>query len=170
MNNKATKATKTTRYLACLFVGLGLGLLAHSQEINFKDLTRTGIPVVKRFTVEGVERDGREYLAKFDGVDTDRVDEARSRASSYSSSSSSSSNSSSTSSNSSSATQKSTKTFLCEIYCESALGSRITREVKAANRHEAATYMGDNANEICRGTGFSKASGRSFPDGQCREK
>jgi hypothetical protein len=84
--------------------------------------------------------------------------------------SSSSSNSSNTSSNSSSAAQKSTKTFLCEIYCESASGPRITREVKAANRHEAATYMGDNANEICRGTGFSKASGRNFPDGQCREK
>lgn len=58
------------------------GCWAQAQDpIDFRDLGRTGPPVVKLYTVPGLAADGRGYLAKFDGVDTERIEARRALAS-----------------------------------------------------------------------------------------
>ncbi len=82
---------KDQKFLRSSFVIFSIFLSSESaycQDINFKDLGRIGAPVVKKYVVEGVEADGREYLSKFDGVDTDRINEARKTRSGYGNSSS----------------------------------------------------------------------------------
>lgn len=141
---------------------------AQAQDnINFQDLARPGPPVIKRYTVTGLEADGRSYLAKFDGVDTERIEARRAMMSSGSGQSSSSSSSSYGGTKTES---PKAKTFVCTIYCQSSSGPTINREVKAASRREAAQFMGANADQICRGTGFDRASARAFPENQCRER
>lgn len=143
-----------------------------SQEINFKDLSRAGPPVVKRYSVDGIEADGREYLLKFDGVDSARVDtrNASIEAARGSGSSEYSSSRSTTSQSSSKASPKN-KTFICEIFCVTGTGPRISREFSGASRDEVAKYAGNNADRICNESGVSKkASTISFSPSQCREK
>ena len=62
------------------------------------------------------------------------------------------------------------RTFVCTIYCVSINGPKVQHEVKATSRSEAARYVGNNANQICRADGLSKSSSASFSDSQCREK
>ena len=143
-----------------------------SQDINFKDLSRTGPVIVKRYSIDGIEADGRAYLMKFDGVDSARVavrnaniDAARSSGSSGSSSRDSSSGQSSAKSS------PKNKTFVCEIYCKSGTGPRISRELSGSSRDEVARYIDANADGICKNSGISnKASGIHFSASQCKEK
>ena len=62
------------------------------------------------------------------------------------------------------------KTFVCKIYCQSTSGSITRYELSAKNRREAANYVGDNADEICRSNGHSYASNKAFSERQCSEK
>ena len=61
------------------------------------------------------------------------------------------------------------KTFICIIYCVSSSGPKVQHKVSASSRAEAASYMGKNANEICKSDGLGKASSVSFSENQCRE-
>lgn len=47
---------------------------AVAQEINFRDLARTGPPVIKRYSVDGIQAEGDQYVRKFGGVDDQRVE------------------------------------------------------------------------------------------------
>jgi len=141
---------------------------ANSQEINFKELGRAGSPVIKRYVVEGVAQDGQTYLKNFDGIDAARV-EARRAAAASSSSYSGGQSSSNTSSQQSSAT-KGPKQYECKIYCKRSDGPVTYKTVSAGSRSEAAKIVGDNADQICAGDGYSYASNKSFPESQCREK
>ena len=143
-----------------------------SQDINFKDLSRSGPPVIKRYSVDGIEADGREYLLKFDGVDSARVDTRNANIdAARASGSSETSSSRSTSSQSPSKSSQKNKTFICEIFCESINGPRISRELSGASRDEVAKYVGSNADRICNASGVSKrASAVSLSPSQCREK
>lgn len=178
---------------ALLFVGLmAIAFVCHPQDINFKDLSRTGPPVVKTYTVEGIEADGREYLLKFDGVDTSRVETRNAMLSSGSSSSSSSSSSNSNSrNNSSSKTNNSNasnrpassnserdrapatpqaKVFSCKFYCKSASGPTTHRDFTANSRREAAKLAGDSAHQVCNSKGLGYASSVDFSESQCFER
>ena len=143
-----------------------------SQDINFKDLSRSGPPVIKRYSVDGIEADGREYLLKFDGVDSARVDTRNANIdAARASGSSETSSSRSTSSQSPSKSSQKNKNFICEIFCESTKGPRISRELSGASRDEVAKYVDGNAHRICNESGVSKrASAVSLSPSQCREK
>lgn len=154
----------------CFMAGMCAQALA--QDINFRDLSRQGRPVIKRYVVEGILADGREYLEKFDGIDTSRVQASRAAAAQAAAyqAEQSRNNSSNASSKASVSSTKSMKTYACVIYCNSASGPKITREVSAATRSEAAKYMGDNADSICKNTGYQRSSSHSFAESQCRER
>ena len=143
-----------------------------SQDINFKDLSRAGPPVIKRYSVDGIEADGREYLLKFDGVDSARVD-TRNATIDAARGSSSSEQSSSRSSSSQSASKSSTnKTFVCEINCTTGGyrgKSQIYRDVQASSREDAGRYLNNASRGICQDLGL-KATTDSFSSSQCREK
>ena len=155
--------------IACLFFQYSYSF---SQDINFRDLSRAGPPVVKRYSVEGIEADGREYLLKFDGVDSARVD-TRSAAIDAARGSGSSEQSSSRSSSNQSASKSSTnKTFVCEINCTTGGyrgKSQIYRDVQASSREEAGRYLNSASRGICQDLGL-KATTDSFSSSQCREK
>ena len=93
----------------CLWLVATVG---HAQEINFRDLTRSGPQVVKRYTVDGIAADGREYLSKFDGVDTSRVQARNATVRDRSDSSSGSSSQTSSKSNA-----NGSQVFRCEFNC-----------------------------------------------------
>lgn len=58
--------------------------------------------------------------------------------------------------------------FSCVIYCNSASGPKITREIQAAGRAAAAKSAGDQANSFCKGSGYVAASSLTLPESQCR--
>jgi hypothetical protein len=158
-------------------VGMGLmatALASYPQDINFKDLARTGPPVVKSYTVDGIEAEGREYLLKFDGVDTSRVEQRNamrsSGASTSSSSNSSSSSGSSSSSQSKSQPKSQTKVYSCKFYCKSASGPTTYRDFTANSTREAAKMAGDSAHQVCNSKGLGYASSNSFSESQCSER
>lgn len=156
--------------ISAIFLGISMTIFA--QEINFDDLQRPGSELSRTATISGLAAEGLRYRDQFIGNDDVRIEEANQARSRYSSSSSSSSSGSSSSSNQSvSKSSQKSKTFICEIYCESASGPRISREFNGANKDEVVRYVGDNADRICNSSGVSKrASGRSFSASQCREK
>lgn len=152
-----------------------LAFASYPQDINFKDLGRTGPPVVKSYSVEGIEADGREYLLKFDGVDTSRVEVRNSMRSTGSASSPSSSSNSSSSGNSNSSQSKAqsksqAKVFSCKFYCKSASGPTTYKDFTANSRREAAKMAGDSADQVCNSKGLSYASSVSFSESQCSER
>lgn len=157
---------------------IGLTTLAFAscpQDINFKDLSRTGPPVVKSYTVDGIEADGREYLLKFDGVDTSRVEgrnamRSSGSGSSYSSSSSSTSSGNSNSSQSKAQSKSQAKVFSCKFYCKSASGPTTHKDFTASSRREAAKMAGDSADQVCNSKGLGYASSVSFAESQCSER
>ncbi|WP_146204644.1 hypothetical protein [Massilia glaciei] len=65
---------------------------------------------------------------------------------------------------------KALKTFECKIYCKSASGPVTYFKVDSASRGEAAKYMDEHADEICRKNGLAHASGLKFSESQCRER
>ncbi len=166
-----------TQVMLCRFVLIICLFFQHSssfsQDINFKDLSRAGPSVIKHYSVDGIETDGREYLLKFDGVDTARVD-TRNAIKDASRASGSSENSSgrSTTNQSSSKSTTSSKTFVCEINCTTG-GYRgknqIYRDVQASSREDAAKYLNNASRGICQDLGL-KATTDSFSSSQCREK
>ena len=155
--------------IACLFFQHSYSL---SQDINFKDLSRAGPPVVKRYNVEGIEADGREYLLKFDGVDSARVDTRNANIDSARGSGSSDQSSSRSSSSQSASKSSTNKTFVCEINCTNG-GYRgktqIYRDVQASSREDAGRYLNNASRGICQDLGL-KATTDSFSSSQCREK
>lgn len=148
------------------------GMNAQAQDINFKDLSREGRPVTKRYVVEGIAADGREYLTHFDGVDASRVQASRAAAAQAATyqAEQSRNNATSAASKSNAPTAKSAKTYACVIYCNSSSGPKITREVTATSRREAAKLIGNNADSLCKNTGYQHASSVTFPEDQCRER
>ena len=160
---------KVSVLISCLFFQYSISF---SQDINFKDLSRTGPAVVKRYIVDGIEADGRAYLLKFDGVDSDRVAVRNAEIDARRSSGASGSTSRDSSSGQPSAkpSQKN-KMFVCEIYCESRNGPRISREFNGSSKDEVARYIDANADSICKNSGVSKkASDIRFSASQCKEK
>jgi len=166
--------TKKGRSLFSLIAAFAMTVASAQQDINFDDLKRQGRPLTKSLVVEGAGRDGRGLLQQFSEVDDTRVETRRQFFSSSSSGSSTSSSSPSTSGSGSSSSKsnerQASKTFVCTIYCVSINGPRVQHEVKAPSRSEAARYLNDNANQICRSDGLGKASSASFSESQCREK
>ena len=160
--------------LFSLSVAFAMTVASAQQDINFDDLKRQGRPLTKTLVVDGAGRDGQGLLQQFSEVDDARVETRRQFFSSSSSGSNSSSSSSSTGRSSSSSSKsnerQASKTFVCTIYCVSINGPKVQHEVKASSRTEAARYVGNNANQICRADGLSKSSNASFSDSQCREK
>ena len=144
-----------------------------SQDINFKDLSRSGPPVIKRYSVDGIEADGREYLLKFDGVDSARVDTRNATIDAARASGSSEySSSRSTSNQSASKSSTNSKTFVCEINCTTGGyrgKSQIYRDVQASSREDAGRYLNNASRGICQDLGL-KATTDSFSSSQCREK
>lgn len=132
------------------------------KPLNFEDLARTGLNPTPSFRAQGVAHQVNELV---DGFGRSHNVERDARRSS-SNSSSSSSSSSSTNAGKSSAQ----KTFVCTIYCNSSSGPRIEREFKGPDRDAVARMIDENADSICRGTGFSKASSSRFNPSQCRAK
>lgn len=155
--------------IACLFFQHSYSF---SQDINFKDLSRAGPPVVKRYSVDGIEADGREYLLKFDGVDSARVDTRNATIDAARGSGSSEQSSSRSSSNQSASKSSTNKTFVCEINCTNG-GYRgktqIYRDVQASSRQDAGRYLNNASRGICQDLGL-KATTDSFSSSQCREK
>lgn len=149
---------------------------AHGQDINFKDLNRTGPAVVKNYTVSGVAAEGSSYLQKFDGVDSSRLAsarEARQNAAASYQTNSSANNTADSSSNKSAAKQPAgptSKQFVCTVYCKSTSGPTVQHELQASSRSEAARATGQSSDQICRSRGFANSSSASFPDSQCRER
>lgn len=124
--------------LACALFG-GVVTTAHAQDINFKDLARSGPPVVKRYTVTGVDADGRAYVQKFEGVDTSRVAALNASRGSGSSSSSSGSGGG--------------DRFACTVTCTGswwASGANVSVVVSARNEDDAKDQAAREANPHCR--------------------
>ncbi|WP_334277824.1 hypothetical protein [Roseateles microcysteis] len=135
------------------------------KPLDFDDLARAGLNPSTTFRAQGVSTRVNELVDGFGrGHNVER--EARSSSGNTSSPSSSSGSSSSTSAGKGSAP----KTFVCTIYCNSASGPRIEREFKGPDRETVARMIDENADQICRGTGFSKASGSRFNPSQCRAR
>lgn len=155
--------------IVCLFFQHSYSL---SQDINFKDLSRAGPPVIKRYSVDGIEADGREYLLKFDGVDSARVDTRNATIDSARGSGSSDQSSSRSSSSQSASKSSTNKTFVCEINCTTGGyrgKSQIYRDVQASSREDAGRYLNNASRGICQDLGL-KATTDSFSSSQCREK
>jgi hypothetical protein len=134
---------------------------AQNQEINFKDLARSGPPVVKRYVVEGIESDGRDYLSKFDGADTDRIAAARSRSSSYSSTSSSGSSSSSNG-----------KRYSCSYLCRGSLfatGSRYSVTAYGSSEEAARESVKSSADKACYSANSSRGGAWWADFSSCKE-
>lgn len=72
------------------------------------------------------------------------------------------------SSKNTSAAVQSPISFSCVIYCNSASGPKITREIQAASRAAAAKSAGDQAHSFCKGAGHVAASSLTLPESQCR--
>lgn len=162
-----TLLLNTRNALVCIAL-MAAALAAHPQDINFKDLSRTGPPVVKTYTVEGIEADGREYVLKFDGADTLRVETRNAMLSSGSSSSASSFSNSS--SNAKAQPKSQAKVFSFKFYCKSASGPTTHKDFTASSRREAARMAGDSADQVCNSKGLGYASSVSFAESQCSER
>jgi hypothetical protein len=59
------------------------------------------------------------------------------------------------------------KTYSCTIYCNSSSGPRIRQNITAASRADAARAAGNQADQLCKSSGYSKSSSLSLPEGQC---
>lgn len=156
------------RLVGCVVLALA-SLPALADDINFSDLQRPGGGLSRSAVVPGLAAEGASFVSRFSEVDTSRVEDlrrSRAAAASYSSRSSSSSSASSSSKKSA----PSNKTFICTIYCVSASGPKVQHEVKASSKAEAARYMSNNSDQICKSDGLGKASSASFSENQCREK
>lgn len=162
---------KRLRILCIVLIAI-VSISNYAQDINFDDLQRSGSPLAKIVSINGLAAEGLRYRDQFIRNDDVRVEEYNQALSRYSSSSSSSSGSSSSSSSSSSNSQKGSglKVFQCKIYCKSASGPTTYKKVQAASRREAAKMVGDNADQICANDGKSYASSRDFPESQCSEQ
>jgi len=156
-----------------LLCSLSLGLVVQkglAEDINFSDLQRPGPGLSRSASVPGLAKEGAIFVSRFNEVDSARIEDlkrARAAAASYSSSSSSTSSSSS---NSSQKSAPSNKTFVCRIYCNNSSGPQITREFTGPDRAAVARMIDDNAHNICRDSGMSRASSSRFDPSQCREK
>lgn len=58
----------------------------------------------------------------------------------------------------------------CKVYCKSASGPVTWKDVPAKTRREAAKWVGENADAICRADGNKFASSKDFSESQCSEK
>lgn len=59
------------------------------------------------------------------------------------------------------------KIWRCKVYCKSASGPVVWKEVGAKTRREAAKWVGDNAHDICKAQGKEFASSLTFSENQC---
>lgn len=62
------------------------------------------------------------------------------------------------------------KAFVCTVYCNSASGPTIRREITASSRSDAAKAVGDMADQLCRDGGHAKASALTLQERQCRSR
>ena len=62
------------------------------------------------------------------------------------------------------------KKFICSIYCLGPSGPRIEREFSGPDRDTVAREIGNNADSVCQGSGYNRASGKAFSASQCRAK
>jgi len=62
------------------------------------------------------------------------------------------------------------KIWRCKVYCKSASGPMTWKDVPAITRREAAKWVGDNADAICKADGNKFASSKDFSESQCSEK
>ena len=156
---------KRLRILCIVLIAI-VSISNYAQDINFDDLQRSGSPLAKIVSINGLAAEGLRYRDQFIRNDDVRVEEYNQALSRYSSSSSSGSGSSSSSSSSSSNGNSRSSSS----YCKSATGPTIYKKVQAASRREAAKMVGDNADQICANDGKSYASSRDFPESQCSEQ
>ncbi len=92
---------KRLRVLCIVLIAI-VSISNYAQDINFDDLQRSGSPLAKNVSINGLAAEGLRYRDQFIRNDDVRVEEYNQALSRYSSSSSSSSGSSSSSSSSSS--------------------------------------------------------------------
>jgi hypothetical protein len=148
---------------------LSLATSAIAQTVQLENLRANSGVGTKRFTEFGVKQAFTEVAVPI--VERYDVDAMRTiRARNESASTASAQPSPRPDRSDSGASSNSNKTFVCKIYCESASGPPIYREFSGKNREEVARTVGDNANSICKGGGFSKSSNRSFDPSQCTAK
>jgi hypothetical protein len=68
------------------------------------------------------------------------------------------------------ATEPNARVYACTIYCDSASGPTIRRETQASSRMDAARILGDQAEQLCRSSGHTRASSLTLPERQCYER
>lgn len=151
--------------LLAVLVSPGIWSNAAAQDINFKDLSRRGTPVVRNYTVTGVADDGREYLAQFDGVDAARVQARREAMAAAPPPSSAPTQSSKPAA---SPVPSGPKEFICEFYCKGRW-STVSRRITSGSLKEAAQYAGSIAWQVCGESGRA-ATNHEFSERQCRPR
>ena len=127
----------------------------YGQDINFKDLNRTGPAVVKNYTVSGVAAEGAAQVLRFEGVDTARIARSAEQRQQYAAQA----QSPSTSQTSSKGNSRS-DSFVCTFVCEGG-GVLTGKAYSQSNRAEVSV----NAPDVSSARDAAVESGRR----QCKQ-
>lgn len=156
-------ALRVATFIACVCLK---SANAQNLEINFTDLKRPGKPAIKTITIPGLAERAESMIRSFEGSDSNERAEIARRRAEYATLSAPTESSAKPERNIAAAPSM----WICSIYCRSASGPVVYREVSANSRKEAAKKIEENAFSICKVSGHGYESRHAYDESQCSKK